>query len=101
MLITFETELWVWEARRAEGWTFVSLPPEESEHIRELTGGRSRPGFGSVRVRATVGHTSWRTSIFPDSARQTYVLPIKKAVRAAERIDAGDSATVTVELVDV
>jgi uncharacterized protein DUF1905 len=98
--LTFDAELWLWTARRNDSWTFVSLPMEESADIRELTGGRTG-GFGSVRVRVTVGRTTWRTSIFPDSARQTYVLPIKKAVRAAERLDAGDRATVTVELVDL
>jgi hypothetical protein len=97
---TFDADLWVWEARRADSWTFVSLPMEESADIRELAGGRTT-GFGSVRVRVTVGATSWRTSIFPDSARQTYVLPIKKAVRKAERLDPGDTATVTVELIDL
>ncbi|MFN8020386.1 MAG: DUF1905 domain-containing protein [Acidimicrobiales bacterium] len=35
-------------------------------------------------------------SIFPDSKRRTYVLPIKKPIRVAEGFDAGD--TVTVEL---
>lgn len=100
MVIDFDAELWIWEARRAESWTFVSLPAEASEDIRELSGG-SRRGFGSVRVRATVGGSTWKTSIFPDSARGCYVLPIKRAVRTAEALDAGDSATVTVELIDL
>ena len=41
------------------------------------------------------------TSIFPDSARGSYVLPIKRAVRTAEALDAGDIATVTVELINL
>ena len=60
----------------------------------------SRRGFGSSRVRVTVGASTWTTSIFPDSARGTYVLPIKRAIRNAERLDVGDIATVTVELID-
>jgi hypothetical protein len=40
----------------------------------------------------------WRTSIFPDAGRGCYVLPVKKAVRKAQRIEAGDAADVTVEL---
>jgi hypothetical protein len=97
--VTFAAELWVWEARRADSWTFVSLPAEDSEDIRDLVGVRTA-GFGSVRVQVTVGGTCWRTSIFPDAARGTYVLPIKKAVRKAECLDPGDTAQVTVELVD-
>jgi hypothetical protein len=99
MVVVFEAELWIWDARRADTWTFVSLPVEVSEEIRDLVGG-SRRGFGSVRVRVTVGGSSWTTSIFPDSARGGYVLPIKRAIRMAEALDAGDIATVTVELID-
>ena len=60
----------------------------------------SRRGFGSFRVRVTVGATTWTTSIFPDSVRGTYLLPIKRAVRTAENLDMGDTTTVTVELTD-
>jgi hypothetical protein len=56
--------------------------------------------FGSVRVRVTVGGSVWRTSIFPEGGRGAYVLPIKKAVRKAEGLDPGDTASVTVELLD-
>jgi hypothetical protein len=99
-MVTFEAELWIWDARRDESWTFVSLPPDDSEEVREVTAGQVR-GFGSVRVRATVGRTTWTTSIFPDKGRETYVLPVKRAVRKAESLEAGDSATVTVELIDI
>ena len=97
MVLTFDAELWIWDARRDDSWTFVSLPTEAAEEIRELADGPRR-GFGSVRVRVTVGGSVWSTSIFPDSARGTYVLPIKRAVRKAEDLDAGDVATVTVEV---
>jgi isopenicillin N synthase-like dioxygenase len=99
MIVEFTAELWRWKARRDDAWTFVSLPAEESEHIRELTGPQRR-GFGSVRVRVTVGTSLWRTSIFPDAASGRYVLPIKKAVRAAEAVDVGDQIRVVVELLD-
>jgi Domain of unknown function (DUF1905) len=97
--VVFDAELWLWEARRADSWTFVSLPVGVGEEIRELTAGPRR-GFGSVRVRVVVGASAWTTSIFPDSASGSYVLPIKRAVRKAESLDAGDIATVSVELVD-
>lgn len=93
----FDAELWIWDARRADSWTFVSLPAEASEEIRDVAGDVPR-GFGSVRVRVTVGGSTWLTSIFPDSARATYVLPVKRAVRKAEDLEAGDTATVRVEI---
>jgi hypothetical protein len=97
VIVVFEAELWIWDARRGDSWVFVSLPEDASEDVRELADGQRR-GFGSVRVRATVGGTTWTTSIFPDRNRG-YVLPVKRPVRAAEGLDAGDVATVTVELI--
>jgi Domain of unknown function (DUF1905) len=100
VVVVFDAELWVWDARRTDSWTFVSLPADASEEIRELAGGPRR-GFGSLRVRVTIGGSTWTTSIFPDSARDSYVLPIKRRVREAETLEAGDTATVTVELIDL
>jgi hypothetical protein len=99
VIVVFDAELWMWDARRADRWTFVSLPDGASEEIRDLAGGSHR-GFGSLRVRVTVGASTWATSIFPGSGGGSYVLPIKQAVRTAEALDVGDTATVTVELVD-
>lgn len=100
VVVVFDAELWMWDARRAESWTFASLPAEASQDIHDLAAGPRR-GFGSLRVRVTVGGSTWTTSIFPDSVRGSYVLPIKRAVRQAENLDVGDIANVTVELIDV
>jgi hypothetical protein len=99
VIVDFAAALWIWDARRLDSWTFVSLPVEAAEDIRELTAGQAR-GFGSVRVRVTVGGSVWTTSIFPDGKQGTYVLPVKRAVRRAEGLDPGDIAAVTLELLD-
>jgi Domain of unknown function (DUF1905) len=95
--VVFDAELWLWDARRTDAWTFVGLPAGESEEIRDLAGGLRR-GFGSLRVRATIGSSTWTTSIFP--GKTGYVLPVKRSIRVAEALDVGDTATVTVELID-
>jgi hypothetical protein len=100
MNVVFDAELWIWDARRADTWTFVSLPADASEEIRDLAGG-ARRGFGSQRVRVTLGGSTWTTSVFPDRGRGQYVLPIKRAVRDAEALEPGDTATVTVNLLDL
>jgi hypothetical protein len=92
----FTSVLWRWEAQDA--WRFVTVPVDLTEAIR-LTAGPPK-GFGSVRVEVTVGATSWRTSVFPDASRGSYVLPIKKAVRQAEDLDDGDDVTVTLRVLD-
>ncbi|MBW4720514.1 DUF1905 domain-containing protein [Saccharothrix obliqua] len=100
MVIDFAAELWVWDARRVDTWTFVSLPADASDEIRERSAGR-RNGFGSLRVRATLGGSTWATSIFPDAASGCYVLPVKRAVRQAEALAPGGTAEVRVEVVDL
>lgn len=92
----FSAELWQWDAR-ADSWWFVTLPSELSADIADLP--RPPRGFGSVRVQVTIGGSSWRTSVFPDSKKGSYVLPIKKAVRAKERL--GDGEVVSVDLTPV
>ena len=98
MTYEFDAELWLWQAR-STSWTFVSLPPDVADEVLDVAGGRSR-GFGSLRVEVTVGATTWRTSIFPDSGRKTYVLPVKKAVRTAEGLSAGSTARVHLVVLD-
>jgi len=93
----FEAELWEWESRAA--WFFVSLPFELSDRIEARMRGYER-GFGSLRVQARVGATVWRTSIFPDGGRRTYVLPIKRQVREREGLLPGRRVAVEIELVD-
>ncbi|MDL9981545.1 DUF1905 domain-containing protein [Microbacterium candidum] len=97
MLIEFEGEVWRWSAR-TDSWFFTALPPELSADIREIP--RPHRGFGSVRVHARIGGSSWTTSIFPDSSREAYVLPLKKSVRDAESLGDGDIAVVSLEVLD-
>jgi Domain of unknown function (DUF1905) len=101
VIVDFEAELWIWDARRDDSWTFVTLPTDASDEIRDRTAATGpRRGFGSVRVRATLGTSTWTTSIFPDGARGAYVLPVKRAVRRAESVEEGDTARLTVEVLD-
>ena len=96
---TFEFTAPLWRYPGEGGWHFVSLPAEIGDDIAEVTAG-IRVGFGSVRVAVTVGTTSWRTSIFPDSKTRTYLLPVKKEVRDAEKLETGDEVWVQVQIVD-
>ncbi|NUR28476.1 MAG: DUF1905 domain-containing protein [Catenulispora sp.] len=96
---SFEAEIWLWDARRLDSWTFVSVPADVSQEIRERTDGPRR-GFGSVRVEVAIGESVWTTSVFPDSGRKCYVLPVKRAVRKAESLGVGEIAAVTLRLLD-
>jgi hypothetical protein len=88
----------VWEHTSTGAWHFVSLPESDADDIDEMFG-HNAAGFGSIRVDVTIGSTRWQTSIFPDTKRGTYVLPVKKAVRAAEGLVAGSTARVVLEVI--
>ena len=83
----------VWAQPSTGAWHFVSLPDDEADDIEERFGARAG-GFGSVPVEVTIGSSRWSTSLFPDAKRRTYVLPVKKAVRAAEGLTEGSLARV-------
>lgn len=100
MTFEFEATLWEWDARRAEQWTFVSLPEDVSDEILERAGAFAR-GFGSLRVEVVVGGTTWRTSVFPDKKRRTYILPVKRAVRTAEGLTVDGPVQVMLRVLDV
>ena len=89
----FTAELWEWDAKG--GWFFVTLPDDLADDIRARTDDGLRRGFGSVRVEATIGGSTWRTSVFPESAGDSFVLPVKKPVRAAEGLEPGDTVAVS------
>lgn len=92
LVFTFTAELWPWESNPAI--RFVSVPVDETEDIREFV--PSRRSSGSVPVTVQIGETKWKTSVFGSKNAETFVLPIKKAVRVAEHIDVGDKAEVTI-----
>ncbi len=93
----FDFRAEVWEHGGTASWFFVSLPEPIADDIEARFGHRAK-GFGSLRVDVTIGATRWQTSIFPDNKRGTYVLPVKKAVRTAEGLADGSTATVSLEV---
>lgn len=97
MQSSFSAELWEWP----EGsWFFVALPEEVSDEILDFVPATN--GFGSVPVEVTLEPSTWRTSLFPDTSRGTFVLPVKKAVRTAAKVGDGDLVDVTLRvLVDM
>jgi hypothetical protein len=95
--VAFTAELW--EHPGEGGWHFVSVPLDLADEVRARAGHVTR-GFGSLRVRATVGGTRWTTSVFP-AKDGTFLLPVKKQVRRDEGIAAGDPVTVALDLLDL
>jgi hypothetical protein len=96
-LITVTAPVWLWSEGKGS-WHFLTVPPDQAVEIRlAATAAGPRRGFGSVRVAATIGGVTWRTSIFPQKDGG-YILPIKAAVRAKVGIAAGDTVSATLEI---
>jgi hypothetical protein len=98
--IETKAKLWSWASSNKGGnWHFLTIDGEAAEDIkttaimRRLEGEQQR-GWGAIRVSATIGDTSWQTSIFPSRESGGYLLPIKAAVRKAEGLVAGDEVTI-------
>jgi hypothetical protein len=89
----FSASLWKYSGRAA--WYFLTLPPEVAQQIKPLA---PKLGFGAVRVHVTIGGTTWKTSVFPDKASGSYVLPIKAMVRQRESLTEGSDLVVFIEL---
>ena len=98
---TVTATLWLWTSANAPAsWHFLTIEGEAAEAInalaliRQLEFGRKR-GWGSMKVSATIGGTTWQTSIFPDRSSGAWLLPVKAAVRKAEGLATGSSVKVS------
>ncbi len=67
------------------GWTIVSLSKELSAEIRESFK-REEQGWGRLKATAKTGGSEWQTAIWFDTKLDTYMLPIKAAIRKKENI---------------
>ena len=95
--------LWRWTTPSAPAaWHFVTIDGTAGEALsatalmRRMEG--SSRGFGSLKVRATIGTTTFQTSVFPSSEQQGWLLPVKASVRKAEGLGEGDAVEVSLEL---
>jgi len=89
-----QAQIWVFHTGN---WHCVTLPTAFTDGIKALRGPKPA-GWGSVRVRAELGGSVWRTSIFPDSKSGAFLLPIKAEVRKREGVAAGDTVSIAVEI---
>lgn len=92
----FRAEVWEHSPGEPGSWHFITVPQESAADVAFEAG--PRRGFGSVRVQVSIGSTAWRTSLFPDTATGSFVLPVNKQVRAAEALEAGTVCEVTLEV---
>ena len=95
-MITVTSLLWIWKGEAAGRWYFITVPEEQSDEIR-VHGFENPRGFSSIKVEASIGDVTWKTSVFPLNGGG-YLLPVKKEIRCRADISAGDEVTVTLKL---
>jgi len=89
-------KIWLYSSAKT-AWHFITVPKEISDEIRFFIGDFKK-GWGSVPVTATIGKTTWKTSIFPDKETHCYFLPLKADVRNAENIGEGDEVSFVIRV---
>lgn len=92
---TFTGQVWRWKGDSP--WHFVSLPENVADEVEDLSQGMTG-GFGSVPVEVRAQDFTWQTSLFPDKASGTYMLPLKKQVREHVGCEEGSAITVTLRV---
>ncbi|MFD1718677.1 DUF1905 domain-containing protein [Georgenia deserti] len=93
MELDFTGELFEW--RGPPPYVFVAVPDDPSDAIREIANAVTY-GWGVIPVTARIGRAEFTTSLFPKDGQ--YLLPVKLAVRRAERIDVGDGVAVSIDI---
>jgi len=86
----------LWSGDKAS-WHFIKITGDAVGEIHLASMGMTG-GFGSVKVNVTIGKTSWSTSVFPDKKSNGFILPVKAAVRKAEKLSEGDHISLTLEI---
>jgi len=96
MKYKLKSEVWL-HPEQSAAWHFVSVPKRRSEEIKKKFG-HLHKGWGSLPVSATIGKTTWKTSIFPEKKSGEYILPLKAGVRQKEGIRNGKIITFSIEI---
>lgn len=86
-------KLWRWSLGKA-AWYFMTVPAKVSREIRIVDAGPKRRGFGALRTEATIGKSTWTTSIFPATELKAYLLPVKASIRKKEQLLEGKPVNV-------
>ena len=98
---SFEVKGKVWHyadpSGHSGGWYFVYVPKDLSQRIKDAARNKKKAGFQFVRIKATIGKTSWKTALFP-TKDGPYLIAIKTDVRHKENITDGDVIKVRCKL---
>jgi hypothetical protein len=88
-----ESQVWRWPG--TYGWHFAHVDRKLNGKIRANS---KSYGSGFIKIRATVGNTSWDTALFPYKKEDCFLISIKSSVRKKEDIFEGDKVKIKFEI---
>ncbi len=89
MEMEFSGEIWFWKG--PSPFHFVTVPEDFCDAL-DATAGMVSYGWGMIPARVRIGDTDWKTALWPKDGR--YIVPLKVAVRRAEKLEVGATTTV-------
>ncbi len=89
MHFEFDGEIIYW--RGPAPFFFIAVPDEDSQYLKAISA-MVTYGWGVIPVDVTIGQTTFYTALFPKEGR--YLVPIRAAVRKAEKLEEGDIVAV-------
>ncbi|MCC6817128.1 MAG: DUF1905 domain-containing protein [Saprospiraceae bacterium] len=85
MKIQFSFSAKVWQYSGKGRWYFVTLPTNLSATIRKEFKSEEK-GWGRLTCTVTIESSEWKSSIWYDSKKSAYLLPIRSEIRLKENI---------------
>ncbi len=89
MELEISGELFTW--RGPSPFHFVRVPDDPAAELADAAA-LVTYGWGMIPVTARTGATTWTTSLYPKDGG--YLVPVKDAVRRAERLEVGVVLTI-------
>ena len=93
MRLEFSGILWFW--RGPAPFHFVTVPEVESELLASISDAVSY-GWGMLPATVSIGSTTWSTALWPKDGG--YIVPIKNAVRTAQKLELDDDIHLILEI---
>ncbi|HMX04993.1 MAG TPA: DUF1905 domain-containing protein [Chitinophagales bacterium] len=84
-----------WQYQGQGAWVFVDLPKDTANEIRSIFKNEEQ-GWGRLQITAKIGNTEWKSAIWYDTKRKTYLLPLKAEIRNKEAVEIGVECAVRI-----
>jgi len=95
MIIELTGPIWFWKGPAPHH--FVTVPEKQSREVKEIARFVTY-GWGMIPVNVRIGETEFYTALFEKDG--VYIVPIKLAVRKAEKLEEGDIVKVRLSVIE-